>query len=77
MSETTYSGGSLVKASTLQVGDLIRNPRNKEMIMKVEEAGALIFARGLEKGNTGKHIFLGGDNQVIKVTNATTENSIT
>lgn len=73
MNKSTFSGGAEVKASTLQVGDTIRNPKNKEMIMIVEETGNQIYIRGYEQDNTKYHKFLDSNQMVIKVTQADTD----
>lgn len=73
MSKSAYGGGLDVKASTLGVGDTIRDPRNKERILIVESLGSQIFARGFEGNKRQYHIYLNADQIVTKVTNASTE----
>mgnify|MGYP001586368987 CR=1 FL=1 len=71
-----YSGGQSVKASTLQRGDYIRDPKRPDKIMVVAETGATIFVRGLTEDNIEKHYFLDKSQMVTKVTNVTTENVV-
>ena len=73
MSKSTYGGGVSVKASTLSVGDTIRNPHKKGMIMIVEQTGNQIYVRGYEQADTKYHRFLSSDEYVIKVTGAQTD----
>jgi len=70
------SGGSMVLASTLSVGDTIRDSKLRKRIMIVEEAGNEVFVRGLESGQTGQHRFIKGNEMVEKVTNASTPDSV-
>lgn len=70
MSESTFGGGTEVQASTLIIGDTVRNPRKPQMVMIVEEIGNQIYIRGLLAINTKYHMFLHPNQLVIKVTNA-------
>lgn len=73
MSESTYGGGREVKASTLVVGNTIRDPKRIDRILIVEETGTQIYCRGYEAKDTGKHVFLSPDTYVTLVTQASTE----
>ena len=78
MGEVTDSlgGGQVVRVSTLVVGDTIRDPKRRKQILIVEDTGNPVFARGLARGETSRHVFLDVNSSVEKVTNATTENSV-
>ena len=71
-----YSGGQQVKASTLNRGDYVRDPKRTDRVMVVVETGSTIFIRGLDEEDIEKHRFLSPDQFVIKVTNCTTETSV-
>lgn len=73
MSQSTFGGGTQVKASTLAIGDTIRSTKKIDRIMIVESVGNQIFVRGYEQNQTNHHEFLYPDQIVIKVTNTSTE----
>ena len=73
MPESTYGGGTEVKASTLVTGDTIRDPKRKDRIMIVEEIGNQIFVRGYEQADTKYHAYIDSNLTVIKVTQASTD----
>ena len=72
MSKSTYGGGTNVKASTLVIGDTIRDPRKKDRILIVESLDSNIFVRGYEKDNKDHFLFINPENIVCKVTKAET-----
>ena len=65
--------GESVKASSLSLGQYIRDPRNRSRILIVEETGTQVFARGLTKDTSKFHVFLSNDSFVERVTNPTGE----
>lgn len=72
-----YRGGENVKVSSLSIGAYIRDPRNRDRIMIVEEIFSdRVFVRGLDKADTGKHRYIPKDFFVDTVTDAETETSI-
>ena len=74
----TYSGGTTVKASSLNVGEYIRDPRKRGRIMIVVDVGSYqIQVKGLDIADVDKHRFINKDTLVERVTNCTTETSST
>lgn len=69
-------GGKTVKASSLNRGDYIRDPGNKRRIMIVITAGSPILARGLDKEDLEKHLFISADDMVEKVTSPLRDTSV-
>ena len=76
MPKSTFGGGVIVKASTLVVGDTIRDPRKRNRVLVVESLGSQIFARGYEQSEMEQHRYFSLDEYVIKVTQASTESSV-
>jgi len=66
----------MIKARNLSVGDFIRSPQKRKRILVVETVGSEIFARGLDKKDIDRHIFLGKEDMVEKVTDVITETSV-
>lgn len=65
-----------VKASQLVVGEYIRDPRNVSKVMIVEDIGTQVFARGILKTTSKRHVFLDKETVVERVVSVTTENVV-
>ena len=65
--------GQMVKASSLSLGNYVRDPRRRDRILQVKETGSSVFAQGITEKTSKYHRFFSNDDVVEQVTNPTTE----